>query len=72
MQEDFQTDNPVPDGTMAFFHDADFANPFDTVVSDEDGNYAATIPVGTVKSRLHTAILKLNEAWNENHSPRTN
>ena len=23
-----------------------------------------SIPVGTVKSRLHTAILKLNEAWN--------
>jgi RNA polymerase sigma-70 factor (ECF subfamily) len=23
-----------------------------------------TIPVGTVKSRMHTAILKLNEAWN--------
>jgi len=22
------------------------------------------VPVGTVKSRLHTAILKLNEAWN--------
>ncbi|HEX5444628.1 MAG TPA: RNA polymerase sigma factor, partial [Pirellulales bacterium] len=21
------------------------------------------VPVGTVKSRLHTAILKLNEAW---------
>ena len=25
------------------------------------------IPVGTIKSRLHSAILKLNEAWN--HSP---
>ncbi|MEX2139514.1 MAG: sigma-70 family RNA polymerase sigma factor [Pirellulales bacterium] len=25
------------------------------------------IPVGTVKSRLHAAILKLNEAWHENH-----
>ena len=22
------------------------------------------IPVGTVKSRLHTAVMKLNEAWN--------
>ena len=31
-----------------------------------------SIPVGTVKSRLHTAILKLNEAWNEKHSPETN
>jgi RNA polymerase sigma-70 factor, ECF subfamily len=26
------------------------------------------IPVGTVKSRLHTAILKLNEMWMENQS----
>jgi RNA polymerase sigma-70 factor, ECF subfamily len=25
------------------------------------------IPVGTVKSRLHAAILKLNEAWQETH-----
>jgi RNA polymerase sigma-70 factor (ECF subfamily) len=25
------------------------------------------IPVGTVKSRLHAAILKLNEAWHETH-----
>jgi len=27
------------------------------------------IPVGTVKSRLHSAILKLNEAWNQTHPP---
>jgi RNA polymerase sigma-70 factor (ECF subfamily) len=26
------------------------------------------IPVGTVKSRLHAAILKLNEAWMDSHS----
>jgi RNA polymerase sigma-70 factor (ECF subfamily) len=26
------------------------------------------IPVGTVKSRLHTALYKLNAAWNEAHS----
>lgn len=26
------------------------------------------IPVGTVKSRLHAAILKLNEAWTQTHS----
>lgn len=26
------------------------------------------IPVGTVKSRLHAAILKLHEAWNHSHS----
>ncbi|MGC4002170.1 MAG: RNA polymerase sigma factor [Pirellulales bacterium] len=26
------------------------------------------IPVGTVKSRLHAAILKLHEAWNQSHS----
>jgi RNA polymerase sigma-70 factor (ECF subfamily) len=25
------------------------------------------VPVGTVKSRMHTALLKLNEAWQENH-----
>jgi RNA polymerase sigma-70 factor (ECF subfamily) len=25
------------------------------------------IPVGTVKSRLHAAIIKLNEAWHETH-----
>lgn len=28
------------------------------------------IPVGTVKSRLHAAILKLNEAWYGSHPPR--
>ncbi|REK15596.1 MAG: RNA polymerase sigma factor [Planctomycetota bacterium] len=27
------------------------------------------IPVGTVKSRLHSAILKLNQAWMDNHPP---
>jgi RNA polymerase sigma-70 factor, ECF subfamily len=26
------------------------------------------VPVGTVKSRLHSAILKLNESWNKSHS----
>lgn len=26
-----------------------------------------SIPVGTVKSRLHSAILKLNESWTESH-----
>ena len=26
-----------------------------------------SIPVGTVKSRLHSAILKLNECWNNTH-----
>lgn len=26
-----------------------------------------SIPVGTVKSRLHAAILKLNEAWHQTH-----
>ena len=25
------------------------------------------IPVGTVKSRLHSAILKLNQAWTDRH-----
>ena len=25
------------------------------------------IPVGTVKSRMHAAVLKLNEAWNQSH-----
>jgi RNA polymerase sigma-70 factor (ECF subfamily) len=28
------------------------------------------VPVGTVKSRLHAALLKLNAAWNENHDAR--
>lgn len=28
------------------------------------------IPVGTVKSRLHAAILKLNESWNQAHVQR--
>jgi RNA polymerase sigma-70 factor (ECF subfamily) len=28
---------------------------------------ALAIPVGTVKSRLHTALLKLNEAWRRTH-----
>ncbi len=28
---------------------------------------ALSIPVGTVKSRMHTAVLKLNETWNETH-----
>jgi len=26
------------------------------------------IPVGTVKSRMHAAILKLNEQWAQTHS----
>ena len=26
------------------------------------------VPVGTVKSRLHTALLKLQESWSESHS----
>ena len=30
-----------------------------------------SIPVGTVKSRLHTAILKLNEAWSRGPHPET-
>jgi RNA polymerase sigma-70 factor (ECF subfamily) len=25
------------------------------------------VPVGTIKSRMHTALLKLNEVWQENH-----
>jgi RNA polymerase sigma-70 factor (ECF subfamily) len=28
---------------------------------------ALSVPVGTVKSRLHAAILKLNELWQANH-----
>jgi RNA polymerase sigma-70 factor (ECF subfamily) len=31
---------------------------------------ALSIPVGTVKSRLHTAVLKLNEAWRTDHVER--
>jgi RNA polymerase sigma-70 factor (ECF subfamily) len=29
------------------------------------------IPVGTVKSRLHAAVAKLNEAWNQTHAQST-
>jgi len=29
------------------------------------------IPVGTVKSRLHSAILKLNEAWHQTNPANT-
>lgn len=29
------------------------------------------IPVGTVKSRLHAAVAKLNEAWNQSHNEPT-
>jgi RNA polymerase sigma-70 factor (ECF subfamily) len=29
------------------------------------------IPVGTVKSRLHAAVARLNEAWNQTHNPST-
>lgn len=29
-----------------------------------------SIPVGTVKSRLHAAVLKLNQAWIHDHSPQ--
>jgi len=32
---------------------------------------ALKVPVGTVKSRLHTAVLKLNEAWNAHLSQET-
>ncbi|MDE0735635.1 MAG: RNA polymerase sigma factor, partial [Pirellulaceae bacterium] len=28
-----------------------------------------SVPVGTVKSRLHAAILKLNEVWHRTHVP---
>jgi RNA polymerase sigma-70 factor (ECF subfamily) len=31
---------------------------------------ALSIPVGTVKSRLHAAVLKLNEAWQAGHVER--
>ena len=31
---------------------------------------ALSIPVGTVKSRLHAAVLKLNEAWRSGHVER--
>jgi RNA polymerase sigma-70 factor (ECF subfamily) len=31
---------------------------------------ALSIPVGTVKSRLHAAVLKLNEAWKADHVER--
>ncbi len=31
---------------------------------------ALSIPVGTVKSRLHAAVLKLNEAWHAGHVER--
>jgi DNA-directed RNA polymerase specialized sigma24 family protein len=27
------------------------------------------IPVGTVKSRMHSAVAKLNEAWNQTQTP---
>ncbi len=30
-----------------------------------------SVPVGTVKSRLHSAILKLNQAWIESHPMRS-
>ncbi|MFP6658363.1 MAG: sigma factor-like helix-turn-helix DNA-binding protein, partial [Pirellulales bacterium] len=26
------------------------------------------IPVGTVKSRLHSALLKINQAWHKTHT----
>jgi RNA polymerase sigma-70 factor (ECF subfamily) len=32
---------------------------------------ALGVPVGTVKSRLHTAVLKLNEQWNSDHQTQT-
>ena len=31
---------------------------------------ALAIPVGTVKSRLHAAVLKLNQAWHASHVQR--
>ena len=31
---------------------------------------ALSIPVGTVKSRLHAAVLKLNQAWHASHVQR--
>ncbi len=33
----------------------------------KDAAEVLRIPVGTVKSRLHTAILKLHEAWTQTH-----
>lgn len=32
---------------------------------------ALSVPVGTVKSRMHAAVLKLNEAWQADHVERT-
>jgi RNA polymerase sigma-70 factor, ECF subfamily len=36
----------------------------------KDAAEVLSIPVGTVKSRLHAAILKLNEAWNQTQAVR--
>ena len=35
--------------------------------ADELAGVVASIPVGTVKSRLHSAILRLCEAWKNAH-----
>jgi len=47
--EDFQTGNDLPMGTMEFFLNTEIGTFFNTTISDADGAYSTTVPVGTTK-----------------------
>ena len=44
---------------LVYFHDLKYREAAETL----------NIPVGTVKSRMHSAVAKLNEAWNQTQAP---
>ncbi len=44
---DFQTGNKVPEENVSAFQTVDWASPFAETVTDEDGIYTMTVPVGT-------------------------
>ena len=44
---------------LVYFHDLKY----------REAAEALNIPVGTVKSRMHAAVAKLNEAWNQTQAP---
>ena len=59
-----ETVNQLPDGLgdvvrLVYFQEMKY----------REAAEALNIPVGTVKSRMHAAVAKLNEAWNQTQAP---
>jgi hypothetical protein len=46
---DFQTGDDAPEVTAEAFKLIDWQNPFATATSDDDGNYAMTVPIGVTR-----------------------